>query len=60
MKSYIKALMLGTASIGMTACTDLNIDLDTRYETLPDNPIAVEGEFNSCYRYLYKIGRAHV
>lgn len=53
MKSYIKALMLGTASIGMTACTDLNIDLDTRYETLPDNPIAVEGEFNSCYRYLY-------
>ena len=37
MKSYIKALMLGTASIGMTACTDLNIDLDTRYETLPES-----------------------
>lgn len=53
MKSYIKLLSLGAVFAGMTACTDLDVDLDTRYETLPDNPIAVEGEFAGCYRDLY-------
>lgn len=53
MKSIIKLMILGGAMASVTACTDLDIDLDTRYEKLPDNPIAVEGEFNSCYRYLH-------
>lgn len=38
---------------GMASCTDLDTDLNTRYETLPDNPIAVEGEFAGCYKYLH-------
>ncbi len=38
---------------GLASCTDLDTDLNARYETLPDNPIAVEGEFNACYKYLH-------
>lgn len=52
MKLYIKGLLLSGLLAGTTACTDLDVDLDARYEQLPDNPIVVEGEFNGCYRYL--------
>lgn len=37
----------------MSACTDLDTDINNKYTTLPDNPIAVEGDFNGCYRYLH-------
>ncbi|MDE6057435.1 MAG: RagB/SusD family nutrient uptake outer membrane protein, partial [Muribaculaceae bacterium] len=53
MKPYKKFLTLGAVLAGMASCTDLHTDLNTRYETLPDNPIAVEGEFNACYLYLH-------
>lgn len=53
MKSYIKLLSLGGVLAGMTACTDLDTDLNTKYTEFPDNPIAVEGEFNACYKYLH-------
>ncbi len=53
MKKYISlvsaALMMG----GLLSCTDLNTDLNTVYVEFPDNPIAVEGEFNGCYRHLH-------
>lgn len=37
----------------MGACTDLDTPIENRYTQLPDNPIAMEGEFNSCYRILH-------
>ena len=52
MKSYIKLLSLGLLASAATSCTDLDVDLDTRYTTLPDNDIAYEGEFNGCYHYM--------
>lgn len=53
MKSYIRLLSIGAVLAGMTACTDLDTDLSTKYTQFPDNPIAVAGEFNACYRYLH-------
>lgn len=53
MKNIFKVLTLGAVAIGFTACTDLETDIDARYTDLPDNPIAFEGELNSCYRYMY-------
>lgn len=38
---------------GMVSCTDLDTEVTTRYTEFPNNPIAVEGEFNGCYRYLH-------
>lgn len=52
MKLYIKGLILSGLLAG-TACTDLDVDLNTKYTDLPDNPIAIEGEFNGCYRFLH-------
>lgn len=52
MKLYIKGLILSGLLAG-TACTDLDTDLNTKYTEFPDNPIAVEGEFNGCYRFLH-------
>lgn len=51
MELYIKGLML-SGLLAATACTDLDVDLDTKYTEFPKNPIAVEGEFNGCYRFL--------
>lgn len=51
MKPYIKGLILSGLA-ACAACTDLDTDLP-KYTVLPDNPIAVEGEFNGCYRYLH-------
>lgn len=53
MKSYIKLLSLGAVLAGAAGCTDLDTPLKTRYESLPDNPIAYESEFNSCYRNMH-------
>ncbi len=53
MKSYIKLLALSGVLAGTTACTDLDTPINNRYTTLPDNPIAIEGEFNGCYRFLH-------
>lgn len=53
MKSYIKFMMLGGVLAGMSACTDLDTDLGTRYTEFPSNPIATEGEFSACYKYLH-------
>lgn len=50
MKLIIKGLLF-SGMVAATACTDLNTDLH-EYTSLPDNPIAIEGEFNGCYRYL--------
>ena len=49
MKSYIKTALLGMAAVSLSACTDLDTPVNSQYTSLPDNPIAVEGEFNSCY-----------
>lgn len=38
---------------GMSSCTDLDTPLVARYDVFPDNPIAVEAEFNPCYLYLH-------
>lgn len=51
MKPYIKGLLLSTVLMG-TACTDLDTPITTNYEEFPDNPIAVEGDFNKCYYYI--------
>ena len=53
MKSYIKLVSLGVAMAGLSACTDLDTVIDAQYPTLPDNPIIVDAEFNSCYFYLH-------
>jgi len=52
MKLYSKGLIL-CGLLASTACTDLDTDLNTRYTTLPDNPIVTESEFNGCYGYLH-------
>lgn len=52
MKLYNKLMMVGAVLAATASCTDLNTDLH-EYSQLPDNPIAVEGEFNGCYRYLH-------
>lgn len=52
MKLYIKGLLI-TGLLASAACTDLDTDINTRYEQLPDNPIVIEGSFNGCYRYLH-------
>lgn len=44
--------MLGGALATVSACTDLDTDLKAQYDEFPDSDIAVEGEFNGCYRYL--------
>ena len=51
MKLYTKGLLL-SGLLAFASCTDLNTDLN-QYTKLPDNPIAVEGEFNGCYRFLH-------
>lgn len=53
MKLYIKGLLLSGLLGAATACTDLDTDLNTKYTQFPDNPIATEGEFNGCYRFLH-------
>ncbi|MBO5444211.1 MAG: RagB/SusD family nutrient uptake outer membrane protein [Muribaculaceae bacterium] len=53
MKSVFKYLSLGAVLAGMASCTDLDTEINNRYTELPDNPIAVEGEFNGCYYYLH-------
>lgn len=53
MKSYIKLLSIGAAMAVMASCTDLDTTIPGSYTELPDNPIAVEGEFNACYKYLH-------
>ena len=53
MKPYTRLLSLGVALAGMCSCTDLDTDVNTRYTEFPNNPIAVEGEFNACYLYLH-------
>ena len=53
MKSYIKLVSLGLALAGLSSCTDLDTPIKAQYTGLPDNPIAVEGELNSCYYYLH-------
>ena len=53
MKSYIKLVSLGLALTAFSSCTDLDTPIKNQYVGLPDNPIAVEGELNSCYRYLH-------
>lgn len=52
MKLYIKGLIFMGLLAG-TACTDLDTDINSRYEELPDNPIVIEGEFNGCYKYMH-------
>lgn len=53
MKSYIKSIFAVGLLAGFASCTDLNTDLNTKYTEFPDNPIAVEGEFSACYKYLH-------
>lgn len=53
MKLYIKGLALSGLLAASAACTDLDTDLNTKYPTFPDNPIATEGEFNGCYGYMH-------
>lgn len=53
MKSFIKLLTIAGMAAGMASCTDLDTPINNRYTTLPDNPIAIEGEFNGCYRFLH-------
>ncbi len=53
MKNYIKSLLFVGLSVGFGACTDLDTPVDNRYTTLPDNPIIIDAEFNSCYRNLH-------
>lgn len=53
MNKYIRILSLGALVAVASACTDLDTDVKSKYTTFPDNPIAVEGEFNGCYRYLH-------
>ncbi len=38
---------------GMASCTDLDTPINNRYTELPDNPIAIEGEFNACYLQVH-------
>lgn len=42
--------------LGTSACTDLDTPLRTAYETFPDNPIALEGDYNQCYFYIRNEG----
>ncbi|MDE5794926.1 MAG: RagB/SusD family nutrient uptake outer membrane protein [Muribaculaceae bacterium] len=53
MKSYIKILSIGAVLATMASCTDLDTTIPGSYTELPNNPIAVEGEFNACYKYLH-------
>lgn len=53
MKSYVKSLFAVGLLAGMASCTDLDTTLNTQYTELPDNPIAIEGEFNACYKFLH-------
>lgn len=53
MKSVFKYLSLGAVLAGMASCTDLDTDINNKYTELPDNPIAVEGEFEGCYYFMH-------
>lgn len=53
MKSIYKYLAFAGIVASISSCTDLDTDIKTRYEQMPDNPIAVEGEFNGCYRNMH-------
>ena len=53
MKLYKKSFLgLGMLAC-LASCTDLDTPINNRYTELPDNPIAMEGEFNACYNYLH-------
>lgn len=51
MKTYIKALLMAGVVCSTTACTDLDVPIENKYVIFPDNPIAVQGEFEGCYYY---------
>ncbi len=53
MKSYIKSFIVLGMLAGMASCTDLDTPIDNRYTSLPDNEIAIQGEFEGCYKYLH-------
>jgi hypothetical protein len=49
---YKYALLIG-AMAGFSACTDLDVDIDSRYTEYPDNEIALEAKLADCY-YSYR------
>lgn len=51
MKSYIKAVMFGGLLAGMSSCTDLDTPITGQYTEFPNNPIATQSAFESCYHY---------
>lgn len=56
MKSYIKVLMLGGVLAGMSSCTDLDTPIEGNYTVFPNNPIAVQSDFENCYHYTRNEG----
>lgn len=51
MKSIIKVLMLGGMMSIASSCTDLDTPIHGDYTKFPNNPIALQSEFESCYHY---------
>lgn len=49
----MKAMIAVGLLAGAASCTDLDTDIKTKYTEFPSNPIAAEGEFNGCYKYLH-------
>ncbi|MDE6490578.1 MAG: RagB/SusD family nutrient uptake outer membrane protein [Muribaculaceae bacterium] len=50
MNRNIKSILIAGLAASTTACSDLDVDLDSHYTQYPDNPIAVEAKMADCYR----------
>lgn len=58
MNRNIKAIFTIGLAAAATACTDLDVDLDSHYTSYPNNPIAVEGQLaDTYYAFRDALGR---
>lgn len=51
MKSYIKTLIFAGVLAAMSSCTDLDTPIYGDYTVFPNNPIAVQSDFENCYNW---------
>jgi hypothetical protein len=49
MKNNIKFLLFAGLMAGSTACTDLDVDINSQYTQYPTNDIAIEAKMANCY-----------
>ncbi len=60
MKSIIKYMTVGLLLVSVTGCTDLNVDINSKYTEYPDDKVAIEAKMADVY-YAFRgaLGRRY-